>query len=117
MSISAEPFLALSHSLPPWRRNHAGKPPVTLRQVPGGGRAPGHARAEPWPPSLGAGDTPVQGSHPPARPGGVALAGEVAQDGCSEEGPPHREDGNGGQPHLQLGIFKVLLGRGRLGKG
>lgn len=66
---------------------------------------------------MGAGDTPVQGSHPSAQSGGVALAGEVAQDGCSEEGPPQREDGQGGQPHLLLGIFKVLLGSRRLGKG
>lgn len=32
---STEPFLALPHSLPPWRRNLPGKPPVTLRQITG----------------------------------------------------------------------------------
>lgn len=89
-----------------------GEPCLILGQVTGGGEAPEPARAEPWPPSLGAGDTSVQGSHPPAQPGGVALAEEVAQDGCSEERPPRRGDGRAGQPHLQLGNFKVLLGKG-----
>lgn len=47
---------------------------AALRQVTRGGGAPGLACAEPW---LGAGDTAVQGSRLLARPGGLAITGEV----------------------------------------